>query len=216
MQSRVSSVSYTNARGGRFAGHTPTYRLFHQWLIRDAHSRTAGVRVESFICRLGSLFIQLRGLSIGSVATASCTFSKVAFTMVSVDSAMILTAVTLAVNDLGHSLSSCDASPREIGEREKASASMFRFPGTQRAVKLLSAILSRRGSSQGLSNEYSFRIGINGWWSRNWNFKAPLRIDGIASCPTMLLNILVQSWRILQSFEYAGNWSLLCLRSPLQ
>ena len=126
--------------------------------------------MEGCINRLGSLSIQLRAFSIGSVATARCTFSKVAFTVVSVDSAMIPTDVTLAVSDLGHSLSSWDAFPRKIGERDKASALMFRFPGTQRAVKLLYAILSRRGSGQGLSsfaNEYSFRIWINGWWSRN-------------------------------------------------
>lgn len=73
---------------------------------------------------------------------------EVAFTMVSVDSAMIPTDVTLAVSDLGHSLSSWDAFPRKIGERDKASALMFPFPGTQRTVKLLSAILSRTGSGQ--------------------------------------------------------------------
>ncbi len=93
-----------------------------------------------------------RAVNTESAATARRTFSNVASTMTSADSAMIPTTVTLAVNDCGPSPSSSDATPREIGKRDNASASMFRFPGTQRAVKLSRAILSRRRSSRGLSS----------------------------------------------------------------
>jgi hypothetical protein len=57
-----------------------------------------------------------------------------------VEDRLIAIMAILAVKVCGPSPSSSEGAPGEIGERERASASILRFPGIHRAVKLYRAI----------------------------------------------------------------------------